>query len=70
MSVSEGNLEIPYIPLLLNGIRFQGSVVAPREIHEKMLRVASVHDIKPIIEKIPLNKKGVEQAFEHVDKGR
>lgn len=57
------------MPLLLNGIRFQGRVVAPREIHERMLRFASVHDIKPIIEKFPLNKKGIEQAFEHLDKG-
>ncbi|KAK3167467.1 hypothetical protein OEA41_010594 [Lepraria neglecta] len=69
LSVSEGNLESPYMLLLLNGIRFQGSVVAPWEIHERMLRFASVHDIKPIIEKFPLNKMGIEQAFEHLDKG-
>ncbi|KAL2046347.1 hypothetical protein N7G274_001794 [Stereocaulon virgatum] len=69
LSVSNGNLVIPYMPLLQNGIRIQGTIVAPREMHEQMLRFASVHDIKPIIEKFPLNKKGIEEAFEHLDKG-
>jgi D-arabinose 1-dehydrogenase-like Zn-dependent alcohol dehydrogenase len=37
LSVSEGNFEVPYMPLILNGITVQGSVVASRYIHNRML---------------------------------
>ena len=69
LSVSGGNLELPYMPLLLNGIRVQGSVVAPRAIHNEMLRFAAVHGIRPKIETFSLTKEGIEQAFEHLNKG-
>lgn len=55
--------------LLLNGIRVQGSVVAPRAIHNSMMDFAAVHNIKPFIDNFPLNKEGVEKAFEHLDHG-
>lgn len=70
LSVADGNLEVPYMPLLLKGIRIQGSVVAPRAIHNEMLRFAAVHGIRPVIETFPLTKEGVEGAFEHLDKGQ
>ena len=69
LSVSEGNLEMPYMPLILNGIRIQGSVVAARVMHMRMLEFAAVHNVKPIIEKFPLTKEGIEAAFEHLDHG-
>lgn len=69
LSVAEGNFEFPYMPMLLAGLRVQGSVVAARAIHTKMLEFAAVHNIRPIIEKFPLNKEGVEKAFEHLDHG-
>ena len=70
LSVSGGDLTLPYMPLLLNGIRVQGSVVAPRALHREMLRFAAVHGIRPIIETFPLTKEGVEQAFEHLSEGK
>lgn len=70
LSVSSGNLEIPYMPIMLNGTRIQGSLVAARAIHMKMLQFAAVHGIKPIIETFPMNKKGIEQAFEHLGQGK
>lgn len=69
LSVAEGNFEFPYMPMILNGFRVQGSVVAPRAIHNKMMQFAAVHDIKPMIEEFPLNKDGIEKAFEHLDHG-
>lgn len=69
LSVAEGNFEFPYMPLLLTGVRVQGSLVAARAIQNKMLQFAAVHNIKPIIEKFPLNKEGIEKAFEHLDHG-
>lgn len=69
LSVAEGNFEFPYMPLLETGVRVQGSIVAPRVIHKKMMEFAAVHNIKPVIEKFPLNKEGIERAFEHLDHG-
>ena len=69
LTVAEGNFEFPYMPLILMGIKVQGSVVAPRAIHNKMLEFAAVHHIKPIVEKFPLDKEGIEKAFEHLDHG-
>ncbi len=69
LSVAEGNFEFPYMPLLMLGIHVQGSVVAPRWIHNKMLEFAAVHNIKPVIETFPLDKEGIEKAFEHLDHG-
>jgi len=47
LGVSQGTLEVPYMPLLLSGIR---SLVAPRVMHERMLRSAATHGIEPITE--------------------
>ena len=63
LSVAEGNFEFPYMPLLLTGIRVQGSVVAPRALHNKMLQFAAVHNIKPIIDTFTLYKQGIEASF-------
>lgn len=69
LSVSSGNFEIPYMPLIFNGTRIQGSLVAPRAIQNKMLEFAAVHNIKPMIKKFPLNKEGIEKAFERLGHG-
>lgn len=69
LSVAEGNFEFPYMPLLMSGIRVQGTVVAPRAIHNKMMEFAAVHGIRPIIETYALDKEGIEKAFEHLDQG-
>ena len=69
LSVADGTFEFPYMPLLMNGLRVQGTVVASRAIHNKMMEFAAVHKIKPIIETFPLNKEGIEKAFEHLDHG-
>ena len=69
LSVADGNFEFPYMPLIMHGFRVQGTVVAPRAIHNKMIEFAAVHNIKPVIEEFPLNKEGIEKAFEHLDQG-
>ena len=70
LSVAGGNLEIPYMPLIESGTRIQGTIVAARAIHMKMLEFAADHDIKPIIESFPLTKEGIEKAFERLDHGK
>lgn len=70
LSVSDGNLEMPYMPLLLNGLKVQGSLVAAREIHREMLEFAAFHNIKPITQKFPMTVEGIEEAFETLDSGK
>ncbi|QIX00203.1 hypothetical protein AMS68_005720 [Peltaster fructicola] len=69
LSVAEGNFEIPYMPLLLNGITVQGSVVAPRYIHNRMLEFAALHQIKPVLQKFPMTEEGINEAMDKLEKG-
>jgi D-arabinose 1-dehydrogenase-like Zn-dependent alcohol dehydrogenase len=69
ISVSSGDLKIPYLPLIVNGIAVQGSVVAPRHIHREMLRFAAHHGIKPINMEYPMTTEGITEAMETLEKG-
>ncbi len=69
LSVSFGNLEIPYMALILQGISVQGSLVAPRFQHRQMLEFAALHQIKPIVEKFPMTEEGIKQAMDKLDRG-
>ncbi|KAI0004737.1 GroES-like protein [Xylariaceae sp. FL0662B] len=69
LSVSSGNLEIPYMPLILHGIKVQGSLVASRTLHRKMLDFAALHGIKPITQKFPMTEEGIIQAMAKLEKG-
>ena len=55
--------------LIINDFRVQGGVVAPRAIYDTILEFAAVQNIKPMIEKLPLDKGGIDEAFEHLDHG-
>lgn len=63
-------LSVPYMPLVLHGIRIQGTIVAARQVHNRMLRFAAEHGIKPMINEFPMTKAGIEEAFEHLNSGR
>lgn len=69
ISIAGGNFSIPYMPLVLNGWRVQGSVVASRHVHNKMLEFAALHKIGPIVEKFPMTEKGIEEAMEKLANG-
>ncbi|KAI1471733.1 GroES-like protein [Daldinia caldariorum] len=69
LSVASGNLEIPYLPLVLNGLAVQGSLVAPRRLHREMLAFAALHGIRPITETFPLTEEGVRTAVEKLERG-
>ncbi|KAI0450107.1 GroES-like protein [Xylaria acuta] len=70
ISVSSGNFEIPYMPMLLNGITVQGSVVAPRLVHERMLEFAARHQIKPVVELFDMTEEGILDAMEKLGQGK
>ena len=70
LSVSQGDLKMPYMPLILSGLRVQGVVVGSRGIHRDMLQFAAAQGIKPIIQTYPMTKQGIEQAFEALEGGK
>ena len=69
LTVAERDFAFPHMALVTQGFCIQGTVVAPRNVHEQMLAFSAEHGIKPVIEKFPMNKEGIEEAFEHLDNG-
>jgi len=69
LTISEGELRMPYFPLLANAIRIQGCIPPSRAIHMKLLRFAAFHKIKPVIQEFPLTREGIEEAMDRLDKG-
>jgi len=70
LSVSQGDLQMPYMPLLMSGLRVQGVVVGSRQIHRDMLQFAAAQGVKPIIQTFPMTKQGIEQGFEALEGGK
>ncbi|KAI2466985.1 GroES-like protein [Annulohypoxylon bovei var. microspora] len=69
LSVSHGNMEIPYMPLIYQGIAVQGSLVASRILHRQMLAFAALHNIKPITEVFPMTEEGIKEAISRLERG-
>lgn len=69
LTVSMDNLSIPSLPLIQSGISIVGSLVATRAVQMKMLEFAAFHNIKPVIEKFPMNEQGIAEALDNLDKG-
>lgn len=69
LSLDDGDFAIPYMSLLLQGLTIQGSVVASRYIHNRMLQFAALHKISPILEKYPMNEKSINEAMDKLNEG-
>nr|POE56292.1 alcohol dehydrogenase [Quercus suber] len=69
LSVDEGDFSFPYMDLLLNGLKVQGSLVASRYIHQRMLAFAAHHKIEPIIQKFPMTVEGITEVMTKLGKG-
>lgn len=63
LTVSDGALDIPIMPVVTKGLNIQGSAVANRSVHKKMLDFAARHGIRPMIERFPMTKSGVEEGM-------
>ncbi|KAI0406828.1 GroES-like protein [Xylaria palmicola] len=70
LSVSSGNFEVPYMPLIAQGITVQGSLVASRLVHERMLEFAAVHQIKPVVQLFDMTEEGIVDAMQKLDEGK
>lgn len=69
LSIADDDLRLPYLQFLMAGLRIQGSIVSPRQIHREMLDFAAHHHIRPIIQTFPLTEAGVEKAFKTLEDG-
>ncbi|KAJ7899106.1 chaperonin 10-like protein, partial [Mycena leptocephala] len=65
-----GELRIPFLPIVTRGLNIQGSLVAARSVHRRMLDFAVRHKIKPLIERFPLTKAGVEEGMAKLREGK
>ncbi|KAI1410872.1 GroES-like protein [Hypoxylon sp. FL1857] len=70
LTVAGGNFQIPYMPLLAGAITVQGSVVASRYVHQRMLEFAALHKIKPVVQTFPMTEAGIQEAMEKLEKGQ
>lgn len=57
------------VPLVVQGLTIQGSIVASRYVHKRMLEFSALHGIKPIIEKFPMTEKGIQEALDKLKDG-
>lgn len=69
LSVDSNDFVFPYMPIIGKQLKIQGSLVATREVHEKMLLFAARHGIKPIIEEVPMTEEGINGAVERLKNG-
>ncbi|KAI1764335.1 GroES-like protein [Hypoxylon sp. FL1150] len=69
LSVESGDFRIPYMPLVYRGIAVQGSLVASRIQHRRMLDFAALHGVKPIVETFPMTEEGIGEAMRKLEEG-
>ncbi|CAI7597562.1 unnamed protein product [Penicillium bialowiezense] len=70
LSVDSNDLKIPYMPVLVNGLRIQGGIVSSRQVHRDMLEFAAFHNIKPVKMTFPLTLQGVEESLKTLEDGK
>jgi len=70
LTVSFGKFDIPTFPVLVKGLTIQGSAVAARSVHNRMLDFAATHGIHPMIETFPMTKRGVEEGMAKLRDGK
>lgn len=70
LSVDMNDLKIPYLPLLVNGLRVQGGIVSARQVHRDMLEFAAAHNIKPVKMTFPMTLEGVKESLKTLEEGK
>ncbi|KAJ5322029.1 uncharacterized protein N7506_011159 [Penicillium brevicompactum] len=70
LTVDMDEMKFPYLPLVMKGLRIQGSLPAARGSQREMLQFAARHRIRPIVMTFPLSQNGIEKAMETLKEGR
>lgn len=65
-----GQLTVPYMPFVLNGLRMQGSIIGTRMLLREMLDFAARTGVRPVVQKYEFSEKGIDKAFEDLDSGK
>jgi len=69
LTVAFGDFTMPYPPLVGDGLRVMGSLVAPVACVRRMMDFAAAHNIKPITETFKMDEEGIETAMKKLNDG-
>ncbi|EXJ75524.1 uncharacterized protein A1O5_00030 [Cladophialophora psammophila CBS 110553] len=69
LTISMDNIPVPALPLVIYGYKIIGSGGAHPQSVKAMMRFATEHSVKPVIEKFPMTQKGVTDAMKKLDEG-
>ncbi|KAJ7881408.1 putative NADP-dependent alcohol dehydrogenase C 2 [Mycena leptocephala] len=70
LSADTGEFRLPFFPIFTQGLTIQASMIAARSIHRRMLDFAARHQVKPITERFPMTKDGVEEGMAKLGEGK
>ncbi|EXJ63220.1 hypothetical protein A1O7_03667 [Cladophialophora yegresii CBS 114405] len=70
LTISMDKIPVPALPFVLYGYSIIGSGGAHPQSIKAMLRFCAKHDIKPVIEKFPMTKQGVNEAMKKLEEGK
>ncbi|KAJ7616123.1 putative NADP-dependent alcohol dehydrogenase C 2 [Roridomyces roridus] len=70
LTVSFDNVVIPNLPLVAFGLTVQGSMVACRSVHERMLEFAVRNKVEPVIEQFPMTRDGIQEVMDRLKEGK
>jgi D-arabinose 1-dehydrogenase-like Zn-dependent alcohol dehydrogenase len=69
LTIAEGKLDFPYLPLVVKELSIHGSCSSSPEEVKKMLQFIVDHKIKPKVEKFPMSVDGITKAFQKLEDG-
>lgn len=70
LTVDMGEMEFPYLPLVMKALRIQGSLPAARGSQQEMLHFSARQLVKPIVMTFPLTRSGIEEAMQTLRQGK
>ncbi|KAJ7272095.1 chaperonin 10-like protein [Mycena haematopus] len=70
LTISFNDLVIPTMSIVLAGINIQGTTVAARSVHRRMLDFAARNHIAPVVEQFPLTRSGAEEGMRRLREGK
>lgn len=70
LTLGDEDLAIPLMPLVTQGLRIEGSVIAPRHCNLEMLEFADRNHIRPMVQNFPLSARGITEAMDLLRRGK
>ena len=69
LTVDFSDMTHPYFDIVFKQLKICGSLVGRRYTHRKMLEFAAFHNVRAMIEELPMTEEGLNTAFERLEKG-